>query len=102
MTGDRKSGAPASASGEINAEVLKLFATPVAIAQLPAGLALSRNLRRIILARMAQDPGTQHSNLGAKGRKHGEVGGGHSVPPHDLVHKICHDVGFLHGAHARL
>ena len=64
MTGDRKSGAPASASGEINAEVLKLFATPVAIAQLPAGLALSRNLRRIILARMAQDPGTQHSNLG--------------------------------------
>ncbi len=64
MTGDPKIDAPPPAAGEVKADVLKLFATPVVIAQLPDAEALSQDLKRIILDRMAQDPGTQHSNLG--------------------------------------
>ena len=53
-------------SGEIKAEVLKLFPTPVVVAMLPEpeGAALNRALEAAILERSASHPSTQHSNLG--------------------------------------
>lgn len=48
----------------IKAEVRSYFATPVVIATLPDAAELNVELRRIILAREAQDAGVQHSNLG--------------------------------------
>jgi uncharacterized protein (TIGR02466 family) len=55
---------PAAEGGKIDAKVLKLFATPVILAQLPDCGALNRDLLQAIRAKMAEDPGTQHSNLG--------------------------------------
>jgi uncharacterized protein (TIGR02466 family) len=49
---------------ELRVEVLTLFPTPVAVAQLPHADDINRGLKEVILARAAQDPGTQHSNLG--------------------------------------
>lgn len=45
-------------------EVVPLFATPVAIAELPDAARLNVELRAAIDARRQADPGTQHSNLG--------------------------------------
>ncbi len=45
-------------------EVVPLFATPVAIAELPDAARLNAALRAAIDARRRNDPGTQHSNLG--------------------------------------
>ena len=49
---------------EAEGQVLNLFATPVMVAQLPDGDELNRALKPVILAKMAGDPGTQHSNQG--------------------------------------
>ena len=54
----------AAKTGEMRVEVLKLFATPVAIARLPGAEAINRELERVILERANSHPGTQHSNLG--------------------------------------
>jgi len=55
-------GAPSTS--ELKAKVLQLFATPVMIARLPDHDMLSRELKRVILAKMTESSGTQHSNLG--------------------------------------
>jgi uncharacterized protein (TIGR02466 family) len=45
-------------------EVAPLFATPVAVVEVPDAAALNAELRRAILAQEKASPGTQHSNLG--------------------------------------
>ena len=54
----------AAAGGDLKVEVRGLFATPVAVALLPDAASLNPTLEAVILEREAQDPGTQHSNLG--------------------------------------
>lgn len=56
-------GSTAAATG-IEATLLSLFATPVAIVDLPDAAALNAALRDTILAREAASPSTAHSNLG--------------------------------------
>ncbi|SLN36195.1 TIGR02466 family protein [Oceanibacterium hippocampi] len=41
-----------------------LFATPLAIAEIAGHVALNRALSKIVMARMASHPSTQHSNIG--------------------------------------
>ncbi len=48
----------------LQVNVLKLFATPVAVALLPDAEDINRQLKPLILARAQKEPGTQHSNLG--------------------------------------
>ena len=45
-------------------EVAPLFATPVAVVDVPDAAALNAELKRAILAQEKASPGTQHSNLG--------------------------------------
>lgn len=45
-------------------QIRQLFPTPVAILQVPNAARLCAELKQTILAREADDPGTQHSNLG--------------------------------------
>ncbi len=45
-------------------ELRRYFPTPVATSELPDAAALNRALAPLIVARAAQTPGTQHSNLG--------------------------------------
>jgi len=49
---------------EIKADVLRLFSTPLVMADLPTAAKLNPRLAQTILERAASDPGTQHSNLG--------------------------------------
>ncbi len=49
---------------ELQAELRGLFPTPVAVAHLPDAAAFNEELARVILAREASHPGTDHSNLG--------------------------------------
>ncbi len=64
MTQNDPSAAATAGLQEMPVEVLNLFPTPVAVAHPPHADDINRNLRRVILARAAEDPGTQHSNLG--------------------------------------
>jgi len=45
-------------------EVAPLFATPVAVVDVPDATTLNAELRRVILEQEKASPGTQHSNLG--------------------------------------
>ncbi|TWT14911.1 TIGR02466 family protein [Reyranella sp. CPCC 100927] len=45
-------------------EVAPLFATPVAVVDVPDAGALNADLKRLILAQEKASPGTQHSNVG--------------------------------------
>jgi uncharacterized protein (TIGR02466 family) len=49
---------------ELKADILKLFSTPLVMAEVPAADKINQALTDIILARAESDPGTQHSNLG--------------------------------------
>ncbi len=49
---------------ELKADILKLFSTPLVMAEVPVADKINRALTDIILARAESDPGTQHSNLG--------------------------------------
>lgn len=49
---------------EMKADILKLFSTPLVMAELPEAEEVNRELSKTILERAARDPGTQHSNLG--------------------------------------
>ena len=49
---------------ELKADILKLFSTPLVMAELPEAEEVNAALSQIILDRAAGDPGTQHSNLG--------------------------------------
>jgi uncharacterized protein (TIGR02466 family) len=49
---------------EIKADILKLFSTPLVVAELPEAAKLNPRLAKRILERAESDPGTQHSNLG--------------------------------------
>ncbi len=49
---------------EIKADILKLFSTPLVMADLPAAAKVNPRLTQTILERAESDPGTQHSNLG--------------------------------------
>lgn len=49
---------------EIKADILRLFSTPLVMADLPEADKLNPRLTKIILERAEGDPGTQHSNLG--------------------------------------
>lgn len=65
MSKDKTSNnSPTVAGKQVEAEVLQLFPTPVAIAKLPRSEAVNQDLKRIILERSAGNAGTQHSNLG--------------------------------------
>ncbi|SMF83760.1 conserved hypothetical protein [Tistlia consotensis] len=61
----RSGAAPADAQqGGTRAEVLQVFATPIAIAHLGLPERVNRELAETILAREAARPTTEHSNLG--------------------------------------
>ncbi len=45
-------------------EVAPLFATPIAVVDIPGAVALNAELKAVILAQEKATPGTQHSNLG--------------------------------------
>jgi uncharacterized protein (TIGR02466 family) len=49
---------------EIKADVLRLFSTPLVMADLPEADQLNPRLVKLILERAETDPGTRHSNLG--------------------------------------
>ncbi len=49
---------------ELKADILKLFSTPLVMAELPAAAKINAALTTTILERAESDPGTQHSNLG--------------------------------------
>ena len=49
---------------ELKADILKLFSTPLVMAEVPAADKINLALTDIILTRAESDPGTQHSNLG--------------------------------------
>lgn len=49
---------------EIKADILRLFSTPLVMADLPTADKVNPRLAKIILERAEGDPGTQHSNLG--------------------------------------
>ena len=49
---------------EMKADILKLFSTPLVMAELPETAEVNRALAQTILERAKSDPGTQHSNLG--------------------------------------
>jgi uncharacterized protein (TIGR02466 family) len=49
---------------EIKADVLRLFSTPLVMADLPEAGQLNPRLVKLILERAETDPGTRHSNLG--------------------------------------
>jgi len=49
---------------EMKADILKLFSTPLVMAELPEAAEVNRALAKTILERAETDPGTQHSNLG--------------------------------------
>ena len=51
-------------SQQARIEVRQYFATPVIVAQLPEAEAINRELRGVIIAKMAEDGGVRHSNLG--------------------------------------
>ncbi len=52
-------------SQQARVEVRQYFATPVVVARLPGAEAVNEELRRVILAKMAEDEeGVRHSNLG--------------------------------------
>lgn len=53
-----------TAGGRAQVELLQLFATPVAVAELPESAQLNAGLRETILARERDHAGTAHSNLG--------------------------------------
>lgn len=53
-----------SSSTAAKVEVAPLFATPVAVVDVPDAAALNAELRRAILEQEKVSPGTQHSNLG--------------------------------------
>ena len=64
MTKGPPSGSATVPAGDMKAEVLKLFSTPVVVARMSGAELINRDLKRIILEHAAREPGTQHSNLG--------------------------------------
>ncbi|HKU99473.1 MAG TPA: TIGR02466 family protein [Vineibacter sp.] len=53
-----------SSTAAAKVEVAPLFATPVAVVDVPDAVALNAALKRVILDQEKASPGTQHSNLG--------------------------------------